>query len=71
MSEETKTVTREQLRRAIVAGWTDCIPRFHVDLDTIWDQLDKEVSDDTKADGLYALDSFECWGDEVGQDTLP
>jgi hypothetical protein len=60
------TVTKEQFRRAIVAGWDNCIPRYHMDLDEAYQALiNDDVHDDVKAGGLYPLDSYECWGREA------
>jgi hypothetical protein len=61
---ETVTVTKEQLRRALVSAWTDCMPAAHLDLDETWRILKngEEVPDDVKAGGLYALDTWESWG---------
>lgn len=64
---DTVTITKEQLRRAVVAGWSDCIPAAHMSLDDTWAALvsDEPVPDDVEAGGLYGLDSWECWGDDV------
>ncbi len=65
------TITKEQLRRAIITSWSECIPRYHMDLDQTWSALqsghipkgtdEREASDDDKG-YQYALDSHYCWG---------
>ena len=44
---DTVTITKEQLRRAIVYGWTDCIPDAHIDLDDVWEGLQAGYLPDT------------------------
>lgn len=59
---DTVTITKEQLRRAIVYGWTNCIPDEHISLDRVWEGLHRRIPDDVKTDGGmtwgYGLESL-------------
>lgn len=67
---ETVTITKEQLRLAVLHGWKDCIPRAHMSLDGAWDWLQTPdtpgecqhmAGDD---DYGYSFTSWDAWGTE-------
>lgn len=68
MGEPTVIVTREQLRRAAVVAWTDCIPRYHMDFDRFWQLLVDgiEIPDTattSERSAAYSVMSYEAWVD--------
>lgn len=66
---ETVTITKEQLRRAIVYGWTNCIPQYHISLDGVWEGLHKDLPDTVATEGGaswgYGLESLTSEADDV------
>ena len=72
---DTLTITKEQLRIAIIASWKECIPRYHMDLDWAWAALQSghipKGTDEHAPRGegdrgyQYALDSWKCWGSDT------
>ena len=75
MTTDTLTITKEQLRRAVITGWSECIPIYHMDLDQTWNALQSGHTPkgtdehDPLGEGdkgyQYALDSHECWGSDA------
>lgn len=63
---DTVTITKEQLRRAIVYGWTACIPDQHISLDRVWDGLHLDLPDtvatEEGASWGYGLESLTSGG---------
>lgn len=66
LPEPKVCVTREELRRALVAAWSDCMPAAHLNFEEVWRILStrESVPDDVQASGMYPLDTWDCWGDD-------